>query len=233
LPSNPEDISMLKYPSEFIRYITLLNLSLFFFNLIPAFPMDGGRVLRSLLAMVIGKYKATQVASYLGKGLAFVFIGLGIYSHQIFLGLIGVFVYFAAGAEYRSLRMTQLLRTTIAKSIMRKKFAKILPDTPLTNVVDLYIQGKEKNFVVVNSKAKLIGSIPEAFIQEAMKSSMNGLYATNFMSEKIAELSPEDTIYQIYHLFNKEGIAIGVVMNNEEIVGVVDRDIISEMIRKN
>jgi predicted transcriptional regulator len=66
-----------------------------------------------------------------------------------------------------------------------------------------------------------------------MKSSMEGLNAENFMSAKIAKLSPQDTLYKIYHLFNKDGLAIGVVVDDAKIVGVLDREIISKLISNN
>ena len=83
----------------FIFNLALVNVGLVVFNMIPAFPMDGGRVLRSVLAMFTSHYRATQVATAVGKGAAVGLGLLGLFSSLPMLMLIGIFVYFAASAE--------------------------------------------------------------------------------------------------------------------------------------
>ena len=76
-------------PGEFVRWITWMNFALFFFNLIPAFPMDGGRILRSLLAAKMGKIKATKIASFIGRVLAIGFVIFGVFNQQLAFELAG------------------------------------------------------------------------------------------------------------------------------------------------
>jgi Zn-dependent protease len=86
-------------PGEFVDNLILINLGLALFNLIPAFPMDGGRVLRALLSGWIGREQATVIAAGIGRGLAFLF---GVYClfHQMYLqAFLAGFIYFAAGQE--------------------------------------------------------------------------------------------------------------------------------------
>ena len=91
LPS-AENLELLKYPSEFIRFVIVMNIALFVFNLIPAFPMDGGRILRSLLAMKWGRVKATRIAAFVGRILAIGFVIFGVTIGNILLSVIGVFI---------------------------------------------------------------------------------------------------------------------------------------------
>lgn len=84
---------------QFPQLMLWLNLFLFLFNLIPAFPMDGGRILRSLLAVSLKHETATLIAGLLGQIVAVAFIVYGIYSAKYLLSLIGTFVFLAAGAE--------------------------------------------------------------------------------------------------------------------------------------
>ncbi len=83
--------------------LLLVNLTLFIFNLIPAFPMDGGRILRASLSIKWGRHKATVIASYIAQVLAMVFFAYGSYNEMMTLSLIGVFIFFTARWERRGL----------------------------------------------------------------------------------------------------------------------------------
>ncbi|MFN3875589.1 MAG: site-2 protease family protein, partial [Flavobacteriales bacterium] len=87
-----------------LLFLAGINIWLFLFNLIPAFPMDGGRILRSALAMRMPRERATRIAAGLGRGLAIAGIAYGLMSGQPFLALIGFFVFVAAGAEAEAAR---------------------------------------------------------------------------------------------------------------------------------
>ena len=98
-------INFIENPQDYIAYLFLINLALVGFNMIPAFPMDGGRVLRSLLTMITGdRMKATLIASVSGQVLAVGFISFGLYLREYsMLVFIGLFVFLAARSEYRQL----------------------------------------------------------------------------------------------------------------------------------
>lgn len=103
---NPDiiDYSIFSNPIGFLHMVMVMNGFLCLFNLIPAFPMDGGRVFRGLLSYKMSKEKATYVASIVGRVFAVAFIALGIYNKMWVLVLIGVFVFFAAGIEYAAIK---------------------------------------------------------------------------------------------------------------------------------
>jgi Zn-dependent protease len=93
-----------------VQALGLLNLSLGLFNLIPAFPMDGGRVLRAVLVPRLGRLRATRVAMRVGRVLAVAFIALGLYAWSVvpMLVVIGAFIFWAAGVEYRIVRRQEM-----------------------------------------------------------------------------------------------------------------------------
>jgi Zn-dependent protease len=93
-----------------VQAIGLLNLSLGLFNLIPAFPMDGGRVLRALLVPRLGRLRATRVAMRVGRFLAvfFIFLGIRFWAETPMLVVIGAFIFWAAGVEYRIVRRQEM-----------------------------------------------------------------------------------------------------------------------------
>jgi Zn-dependent protease len=99
-----------------VQLIGVMNLALGLFNLLPAFPMDGGRMLRALLSRRLGRLKATKIAMIVGRFLAAILIGLGVYEWLAedsfsMLIFIGMFVYWSAGLEYRAVRIQELWRT--------------------------------------------------------------------------------------------------------------------------
>jgi Zn-dependent protease len=111
-----------------IFYLAVLNLSLGLFNLLPAFPMDGGRILRGLLAGRMGEVRATQVAAMLGKAFAFLFVIAGIFSLNFFLVLIAMFVYIGAEAEAAQVLTRSVLGDVRVSDLLR-------PEAPAVDAV--------------------------------------------------------------------------------------------------
>lgn len=114
--------------------LLMVNLSLFLFNLLPAFPMDGGRILRALLGWKFSREKATTIAAYTGMCFSVVFIAFGIYANPI-LALIGVFVFLSARGELQMVRRKQSLLRFNAASIMRTDCIKMLSDMTLAEAL--------------------------------------------------------------------------------------------------
>ncbi len=107
---NPDliDYSIFTNPIGFLFMIMLMNCTLFLFNLIPAFPMDGGRIFRALLSFWIPKERATFVASVVGRIFAVAFVALGVYHKILVLVGVGIFVFIAAGMEYKAIQRRAL-----------------------------------------------------------------------------------------------------------------------------
>ncbi len=104
--------------TSYFKIILLANGYLGTFNLLPAFPMDGGRILRSLLSLRMDRSKATLIASYAGQGIAFLMFGYGVMHNRPTLTLIGVFIFFAARQENKALQRQTWLTKTKASDIM-------------------------------------------------------------------------------------------------------------------
>jgi Zn-dependent protease len=100
-----EQVELLTDPIGFLLLVTLMNCILFVFNLIPAFPMDGGRILRSVLSMFLPRRKATIIAANIGRLMAIGFIFFGLYNRMFSLIFIGTFIYLMATKEYHMTRI--------------------------------------------------------------------------------------------------------------------------------
>jgi len=92
-------------------YFAFLNLLMFLFNLLPCFPLDGGRVLRGWLSLKKGQLEATRIASAIGKYLSIGFIVIGLLYHQYSLAIIGGFILYYGGSEYRRMKRTAWQKT--------------------------------------------------------------------------------------------------------------------------
>src|SRR5215207_1294097 len=101
--------------------LALLNLVLAVFNLIPAFPMDGGRVLRGLLATRLGPVRATDISSTIGQGFAVVFILFGFFSNNFLLAIVGFFVFLGASGEAQLVRQREQMRGLTVSDVMGTK----------------------------------------------------------------------------------------------------------------
>ena len=117
-----------------LPYVMTMNVFLAIFNLLPAFPMDGGRVLRSLLALFMRRWKATFVASWIGRLFALTFVGVGIYWGEWVLVFIGVFIFINAGLEYRSTRIEEMLRGQTIGDQMIPEVVTISYDAPFGSI---------------------------------------------------------------------------------------------------
>lgn len=102
-PSEVLSLEQLMTAKGLIFGLALINFTLFFFNLIPAYPMDGGRILRALLSIPWGRYKATLWASYIAQFISFLFVIIGYFSEAFTLMLIGIFIFMTARWERRYL----------------------------------------------------------------------------------------------------------------------------------
>jgi Zn-dependent protease/predicted transcriptional regulator len=218
-------------PEEFVRLLMPINLYLFLFNLIPAFPMDGGRILRSLLSVKLGKVRATKIASLIGRALAIGFVIYGVFTQQLILSLIGLFIFTMAGKEYDHTKLQSIITKTKVHEIMRTTFSRLhLSDTYAT-VIEKYKNLGEHNFLVFDSLGHLSGTIPELFIKDTIKDNTIDKTVNQLMSSNQAVIPAETLLKDAIDTMRNHGIAIVALEENGQIIGVLDRNDIEKYIR--
>jgi stage IV sporulation protein FB len=124
----------------FLTRLAAVNIWLVLFNLIPAFPMDGGRVLRALLAYRLGRRRATAIAARIGQGLAFVFGFWGLMSGNVFLVFIGIFVYLAASSEAGDVGMREVTRRVRVEQAMVRIFVPLGTSATVDEAADALLR---------------------------------------------------------------------------------------------
>jgi Zn-dependent protease/CBS domain-containing protein len=152
----PDPGEALTFRMGVLEQLFLVNVGLVLFNMLPAFPMDGGRVLRALLAMRLGARRATDVAAVIGKGMAVLFALVGLFGlpgtgsdGNLMLVLVALFVWTGADAEARAVRAKAGLAGVPVAAVMVRRFAAVDPDDTLAAVADYAHQSFQRDFPVV------------------------------------------------------------------------------------
>jgi Zn-dependent protease len=199
------------------------NAILGIFNLLPAFPMDGGRVVRGLLAGRIGKERATLVAARLGKGMAALFAAYALYSFNLILLLIAWFVYTGAGAEQERLSMVHLLKGVPVTDFMSDRLGEARIDETVGEVLRRLLRGGLAGARVVDPRDPWAFGVVTADDLEGV-AARGGMDApvSAAMGSGLAKVHPGDDASQALEaLSNGETRAVLVVGPHEEVLGVV------------
>lgn len=138
--------------SGMLAYLTTANLLLGLFNLIPAYPMDGGRVLRALLAMKLDYSRATSIAVRIGQGLAFLAGLYGFMTGSYTLILIAIFVWMGAGQEGKQVEVKSVLRQMTVGQAMTRQPATLYPGDTLATAAELTLTTTQADFPVVDAR---------------------------------------------------------------------------------
>lgn len=199
-----------------------INLGLALFNLIPAFPMDGGRIFRALLAMQVGRVKATRWAAWTGQAVAILFIALALLVGNFTLGLIGFFVFTSARAENTMVRLDALLKKYKAKDLMRPDFTRLSVTDWMQTPIELLSKGLEQHFLVFDLNDELVGALDKRDILAAMKRRDFTAEIAHYLT-KVELVHTTEPLQNIYYHIQQRGYSILGVLDNGYLVGVIDQ----------
>ncbi len=210
-----------------VSFLIMANTVLFLFNLIPAFPMDGGRILRSLLSMRVDRVKATRIASAIGRGLAVVLMGLALWQGVLMWGLIGLFVFFGAGAEYKQVVMQQALKGLQVRNVLRTACWKLPATATLQQAITELLDGAEQHVLLMADNAPprlLTRSTLLAAAQE-----LPGTTALHSLATTVPPvLAPASDVRMAYEVLMQGGWPLLPVMEQGVLIGVVEADNLAE-----
>ena len=214
---------------NFLVYLFLTNIMLVLFNAIPAFPMDGGRVLRALLSFRLNRVRATQIAAYLGQMIAILFFFLGFFSNP-FLILIGLFVFFGASGEYSMIRQLSGLQGHQVREAMMRNFTILQPDDDLHRVAEALLAGTERNFPVADENGTLTGILYHSAVLAAFQQKRNDLTVSDLMERDFTPLSPDEQLTEVYRLATERQDRFFPVLEYGKLIGTIDMDNINEFL---
>lgn len=215
-------IGQAKYAGDFnvIAHIYWINLVLAAFNMIPAFPMDGGRILRAILSYRMGHRGATAVAVRLGHIFALLFAYLGIVYGHIFLLLIAVFIYMSASGEAFQVEVVETIKRYSVQDVLSESFAHVSSDAPLSKVLELMFHSHQEDFPVID-EGVLKGFITKREIIGGMHQKGSGTSVREVMRTDIPAINSSAKLNTAQGLMQKYNTTAMPVERNGGIVGVI------------
>jgi CBS domain-containing protein len=204
------------------------NLMLAVFNLVPAFPMDGGRVFRSLLAMKLPRDKATMVAMNIGKVFAFFIAIWGIYTNP-FLIFIAIFIYIGAQREYEMVKYTSVLSGFTVDQVLMHEYTPLHPHDTLKRAVDILLDGPEQRFIVTDED-KVVGILARNDIIQGLMTYDEDAEVKKIMNSNVTTFDAGTSLEEAYEKMRYQQISMAPVIENERVKGVIDMDNINEFI---
>ena len=214
--------------AHFLAKLVVVNVVLAVFNLLPAFPMDGGRVLRALLAMRMDYVKATQIAASIGQGMAFLFGFIGLMSNP-FLVFIALFVWMGAASEASMAQGPHALGGIPVRGAMITQFQTISPDDSLQDVAAHVLAGYQQDFPVMEN-GLLVGMLTKSDLLRALAERGQSEPVRAAMRREFEKAEPSELLESVLERIERCECHSLPVVSRGDVVGVIDMDNIGEFI---
>jgi Zn-dependent protease/predicted transcriptional regulator len=215
-------------------WLGIINLFLGVFNLIPGFPLDGGRVLRSLIWWRSGNLKsATRIASNIGRAVGFIFIFIGIWFiftgnwiNGILLALIGWFVESAAVGSYQQLLMQEMLKGHVASEVMSSDCIIVSPDMTIDQLVNGNILASGRRCFPVGSDSEIVGLMTLHNVKAAPRDQWGIETVKEAMTpfDKLKWVRPDEELSSVLRILTQDDINQVPVIQDKKIVGMISRE---------
>lgn len=204
-----------------------MNLAMILFNLLPAFPMDGGRVLRATLAFRLPFAKATRVAATIGQTMAILFALFALYHGHAPLLFIAFFVWTGAANEAADAEEDSLLAGLLVRDAMLTEYRQLSPSDTAQNTVQLILQGWQADFPVTLD-GRLVGVVTRQDVVSALEGGLPFLPVSSFMRPTDRHCRPQDTLDTALNTLRNSGLPILPVLENGLLSGLLTSDNILE-----
>jgi Zn-dependent protease/CBS domain-containing protein len=212
-----------------LYYFTIVNLLLGLFNLLPAFPMDGGRILRAFLAERMSFIKATKLAANIGKQFAILMAVVGVFFNFLLI-LIAIFVYVGADAEYKSVVVSTLLGDEMVKDVMTTDVHTLNPENTVQETLKTMFSEKHMGYPVTDN-GKMVGIITFDDISKIPENGRDKLIK-DIMTVNLITSDPNEDLVETIGKLNKNRIGRVPVVKNGELVGIVSKTDITNTLQK-
>jgi len=209
--------------------LLVVNIAMVVFNLIPAFPMDGGRVLRALLAMRMPFAQATRVASIVGQIVALGFGLVGLFGNHPMLIFIGLFVFLAAGEERANVETRTSLSGIPVRDAMLTDYLTLDAEDPLQRAVDYLIAGSQADFPVLEGGVP-IGTLGRNDLVVALQRDGAQARAGEVVRRDPAAAAPGEPLEAVLQRMRERGRTALPVLENGRVVGLVTLENIGDLL---
>jgi Zn-dependent protease len=223
------------------KYLAYINFALVLFNLIPGFPLDGGRVFRAVVwAVTKDMHRATLIAANVGRffGFLFIFVGVwqmlsGNFGGGLWIAFIGWFLDSAATAQVREVVVHGLLARHTVRQAMSSRGVSVPADLPLQQLVDEHILGSGRRCFLVNRGNDTVGLITLHRVKKVPGPDWGKTTAAQAMIplEEVKRISPDAEMWSALELMDREGVNQLPVMTDRQVVGMLSREDVITFLR--
>jgi stage IV sporulation protein FB len=225
------DVTEIETDPSLLQILFWTNIVMVVFNLIPAFPLDGGRVLRALLATRMEYAQATRVAAGIGQGLA---LALGIFAAftgQILLILIAIFIYMAAESEAAVVQMRSVTAGLPVSSAMVTRFDTLDHRSTLNQAIDVLLGTSQHEFPVLDDNGGFAGLLTKHDLLVALRNSGADTLVTDVMVKGLPTVLPQTSLDRALDFVRQAGVAaLPVLDNTGRLVGLFTPENVSELL---
>ncbi|QLD86035.1 site-2 protease family protein [Natronomonas halophila] len=210
-----------------IGWLAVINLTLAIFNMIPAFPMDGGRVLRALLARSRPYAEATQTAAAVGKGMAILLAVVAVLAFAPIMLLVAMFVYVAAGAESRATVMRDLLADMTARDLMSTDLRTVTPETTVDEFLDRVVTERTTAYPVMD-KGTVTGLVTLSTVRNVDSTKRSSTTVADVMGPAPPSVGPDDDAFEAMRtLGESKGDRVLVIEDGRFVGQITSEDFLS------
>jgi CBS domain-containing protein len=206
----------------------LVNISLVIFNMLPAFPMDGGRALRALLATRIDEHRATRIAARLGQGMAALFALVGWLANPLLI-LIALFVWTGATQEAAMADLRAALRGIPVASVMLTSFRSLTPDDQLSTAIELFLHGSQHDFPVME-EGRLVGLLSRQDLIQGFTRNGPQSRVGDAMKRDLLILGPRDMLDAALGRLDAGQTSTAPVMQDGRLIGMLTTNAVAEFL---
>ncbi|AGN00706.1 putative metalloprotease [Salinarchaeum sp. Harcht-Bsk1] len=209
-----------------VAWLAVINLTLAIFNMLPAFPMDGGRIFRALLARNRPYVEATAIAAKTGRFFGVAMVLVGVLNFAPLLALVGFFVYVAAGAESRVVTLRDLLRDVRADDLLQTDSSTVGTDTTVQDLLQRMFEDRRTGYPVLDANGRLAGLVSLGALRSVPPADRSTVTVADVMSRDPPTVSIETPAFDVLERLAETGSDRVVVLEDDRLVGTLDNEAI-------
>ena len=195
------------------------NLGLAFFNLLPAFPMDGGRILRAFLASQMGELEATRIAMRVGQFIAAILGLAGVFTGQLNLALIAMFIFGGARQEWREKQLKAALQQVPASAALVRGGVMLAPDDQLARAIEITLRGNQTDFAVFDQEY-LVGILTRADAADGFQRYGAHVPVRRVMHTDFPTAQPGDSLLDLQRKMETSGSSVISIIEGSRFLGL-------------
>jgi Zn-dependent protease/CBS domain-containing protein len=203
-----------------LAQLAVVNLVLAVFNIIPAFPMDGGRILRGLLGLYLAPFTATRIAVGVGQAFAILLFFLGFYQGNLFMILIALFVYLGAEAEERHMGIMVSLGGALARDAMITNIVVFSPEGTVGQAATRFAHGFQSDFPIVDDR-RLVGLVTREALVDSLHKRGPSVPVSEVMVRDFPTALEDTSLIEVLEKIQNSGSKSVPIMKSGELTGLI------------